>query len=86
MWSYQNGKIKLDRNKISSDFRIHAEDGLYLITPRKNLWEWKDDEKWLRSVVVDEEGFVVSCSWKRFGIYNDYRVDTLGLEMRLKVG
>lgn len=86
MWSFVSGKIKLDRSKIGPDFRILSENGLYLITPRKNLWEWKDEERLLRSIVVDEEGFVVSSSWRKFGNYGEFKDETLDLDNALKDG
>lgn len=53
-----------------------SENGLTLICPRKNLWDWNDQEKWLRSIIVNSEGFVVSCSWKKFGNYGEFKQDT----------
>lgn len=76
MWSTINGKMKLDISKVNSNFRITSENGLHLVHPKKNLWEWEEEEKYLRSVVVDDDGFVVSCSWKKFGNYNEFKNDT----------
>ena len=84
MWSIQDGKKRLDITKLRSDFRVTSENGLHLVCPRKNMWEWSEDEKWLRSVVVDDNGFVVSCSWKKFGNYNEFKDDTDDLNNALK--
>jgi hypothetical protein len=84
MWSIQDGKKRLDITKIRSDFKVVSEDGLHLICPRKNMWDWEEEEKWLRSVVVDNDGFVVSCSWKKFGNYNEFKNDTDSLNNSLE--
>lgn len=86
MWTTEDGRKKLDINKIPPDFRIISQDGFHLIFPRKNLWDWKDDEKWLRSVVINNDGFVVSCSWKKFGNYGEFATDTSSLNFALKNG
>lgn len=80
----QDGKKKLDIAKIRADFKVTSEDGLHLVCPKKNMWDWEDDEKWLRSVVVNDDGFVVSCSWKKFGNYDEFRDDTDVLNDALK--
>lgn len=76
MWSIEKGKMKLDISKVRSDFKITSENGLHLIHPKKNLWEWEDEEKNLRSLVVDNNGFVVSSGWKKFGNYGEFKNDT----------
>ncbi|MFA5048342.1 MAG: hypothetical protein WC516_04965 [Patescibacteria group bacterium] len=86
MWSIENGKMKLDISKVRSDFKIVSANGLHLVHPRKNLWEWEGDEKYLRSVVVDDDGFVVSCSWKKFGNYGEFRDETTALVQALRNG
>jgi hypothetical protein len=83
MWSIQDGKKKLDITKLTSNFRITSENGLHLVCPRKNLWEWEDGERWLRSVVVNDDGFVVSCSWPKFGNFGEFLKDTNILENKL---
>jgi len=76
MWSKKDGKITLDVSKVRSDFRVVSENGLHLVCPKKNVWDWEEHEKWLRSIVVDDNGFVVSCSWKKFGNYGEFKPDT----------
>jgi len=83
MWTTENNRVKLDISKIRSDFKIATQDGLTLVCPKKNLWDWEEDEKWLRSVVVDNNGFVVSCSWKKFGNYGEFVTDTSSLDHAL---
>jgi hypothetical protein len=84
MWSTKNGKVVLDISKIRSDFRVVSQDGLNLVCPKKNMWDWSDEEKWLRSVVVDDNGLVVSCAWKKFGNYGEFSTDTSVLDWALK--
>jgi len=84
MWSVKDGKITLDISKIRSDFRVVSQDGFHLVCPKKNLWDWEDDEKWLRSIVVDDDGFVVSCAWKKFGNYGEFESDTAVLNWALR--
>ena len=47
MWSTKNGRVILDISKIRSDFRTVSENGLNLVCPKKNVWDWSDEEKWL---------------------------------------
>jgi len=86
MWTIKNGRKKLDIKKVRSDFRIVSQDGLHLVCPRKNVWDWEEEEKWLRSVVVDNDGFIVSCSWKKFGNYGEFSADTSSLNRALENG
>lgn len=86
MWLLKDGKKALDITKVRGDFKITERDGLYLICPRKNLWDWEEEEKWLRSIVVDKNGFVKSCSWKKFGNYGEFLNDTKLLLQALRSG
>lgn len=84
MWSIKNGKMILDISKIRSDFKVVSRDGFHLICPKKNMWDWMEEEKWLRSIVVDDNGFVVSCAWKKFGNYGEFASDTFILDWSLR--
>jgi hypothetical protein len=84
MWSTKDGRITLDISKIRSDFRVVSQDGLNLICPKKNMWDWSDEEKWLRSIIVDDDGFIVSCAWKKFGNYGEFAEDTYVLNRALE--
>jgi hypothetical protein len=86
MWSQRNGKVILNINKIRDDFKIVSDNGLHLIFPKKNLWDWNRDELWLRSIIVNDDGEVVSCSWKKFGNYKEFEFDTEIFEKELKSG
>jgi len=86
MWSTKDGKVRLDITKVSENFNIVSDKNLHLVYPRRNLWEWKEKEKWLRSIIVDDDGFVVSCSWKKFGNYDEFKNDTHMLNKSLKNG
>lgn len=76
MWSKKNNRITLDISKVRSNFKITSENNLHLVCPKKNVWDWEEDEKWLRSIVVDDNGFIMSCSWKKFGNYGEFKTDT----------
>jgi hypothetical protein len=85
MWQIQDNKIRLDVKKVRTKFfNIVSENNLHLIYPKKNMWDWEEDEKWLRSIVVDDDGFVVSCSWKKFGNYGEFQNDAATLNECLK--
>ena len=77
MWSQENGRMKLDLSKVNlNEFKIVTENNLHLVFPKKNKWDWEDGEKLLRSIVVDDKGFVVSSSWKKFCNYGESKTDT----------
>lgn len=85
MWEINNGKVKLDIKQVNSNFRIVKQDNLTFICPKKNLWDWENDGmKWLRSVIVDEKGYVVSCGFPKFGNYNEFKEDTEKLNKSLE--
>ena len=82
MWSYKDGRAVLDLSAVDrSEFKIVSECGLNLVIPRKNKWSWDSNEKWLRSVVVDDNGLVVSCSWPKFGNFGEFLMDTDALKI-----
>ena len=68
------------------EFKIVSEDGLHLVCPRKNKWKWAPEEKWLRSVVVEDDGEIVSCSWPKFGNFGEFQTDTDALRTALADG
>jgi hypothetical protein len=86
MWSFDSTKAKLDLSKIRSDFRRISDQGLIFIHPKKNMWDWDPEERFLRSVVVDENGYVVSCGWPKFGNYGEFLDDTEKLKSDLESG
>lgn len=86
MWSFIELRAKLDLSKVRSDFRQISQDELIFICPRKNMWDWSAEERFLRSVVVDRNGYVVSCSWPKFGNYGEFLGDTEILKKDLEAG
>lgn len=85
MWKIENDIAFLDLGKINSrDFKFVQSQGLTLVVPKKNKWDWKDEERWLRSVVVDINERVVSCGWPKFGNYGEFRNDSETLNAYLK--
>lgn len=87
MWSHKDGKAVLDLSAVDrSEFKIVSENGLSLVFPKKNKWDWTEEEKWLRSVMVDDAGRVVSCSWKKFGNFGEFLAETDALKQALADG
>lgn len=86
MWSFEPNdmRAKLDLSKIRSDFKQVTDNGLTLVCPKRNVWDWDVEERFLRSVVVDKDGFVVSCSWPKFGNYGEFQDDTETLNSELE--
>lgn len=84
MWEHCDGKIKLDITKVSSDFKIVKDNGLILIHPEKMKFSYMGDEKKLRSIIVDENGFILSSAWPKFGNWGEFPNDTEILETALK--
>ncbi len=76
---YTTGKESfVDMSKIDPTvFNIVSKDGLTLIYPRKNKFKWEQNERWLRSVVINENNKIVSCGWPKFGNYNEFINDTI---------
>lgn len=79
-------RAKLDLSKIRSDFKQVTDNGLTLVCPKRNVWDWSVEERFLRSVVVDQDGFVVSCGWPKFGNYGEFEDDTESLQEALESG
>lgn len=87
MWNYENGKIKLDIGKVRDGFKKVQEGDLTLIFPDKgSFFEYTEDEKKLRSVIVDKDGFILSSAWPKFGNWGEFKEDTNKLEQELKNG
>lgn len=89
MWHHENGRAVLDLGKVDrSEFKVvdDPQRNLHLVFPKKGKWDWKDEEKWLRSVVVDGTGLIVSCSWKKFGNYGEFLDETDILKRELECG
>jgi len=85
MWSYENGRIKLDLSSVRSEFKIVKDNGLNLIFPDKGSYvTYSEDEKKLRSIIVDDNGFVLSSAWPKFGNWGEFPNDTKILEDALK--
>lgn len=87
MWRNENGQTFLDLSAVDrSEFKIVSENGLHLVYPKKNKWDWTEKEKWLRSVMVDDNGLIVSCSWKKFGNFGEFLIETDELKAVLAAG
>lgn len=87
MWRTENAVAVLDLSKIDkTEFKIVSDGGLHLVFPKKNKWDWTSEEKWLRSVMVDDAGRIVSCSWPKFGNFGEFLGDTDALKKALANG
>ena len=85
MWNYENGRTKLDLSSVRSEFKIVKDNGLNLIFPDKGSYvTYSEDEKKLRSIIVDDNGFVLSSAWPKFGNWGEFPNDTKILEDALK--
>lgn len=86
MWKTKEGKLCLELSEVDQkEFKVVSdpERDLHLVCPRKGKWSWEPDEKWLRSIVVDGQGFVRSCSFPKFGNYGEFSDDTERLNKAL---
>lgn len=69
------------------EFKVVAENGLVLVHPRKNKFDWSDNERWLRSVVVRaSNGTIVSTGWPKFGNDGEFAEDSHRLRQALERG
>jgi len=86
MWS-KNERAVLDISAVDrSEFKVVSEDGLHLVCPKKNKWDWSYEERYLRSIVVDDEGVVRSSGFPKFGNYGEFQDDTDALNKALASG
>lgn len=85
MWSYDNGRIKLDITKVRDEFNKVTDGELTLVVPGKGSFvKYSDEEKKLRSVIIDQNGFIVSSCWPKFGNWGEFEEDTNKLINELK--
>lgn len=62
----------IDRERFYVDPREHAGIGtLVLVRPRKQMWDWRPGEEWLRSLLCREDGTVVSSGFPKFYNYGE---------------
>jgi hypothetical protein len=84
MWNLIEDKIRLDISQVdSSRFNIISNNRSTLVTPRRNMYDWKNKERFLRSIIIGVDGMVISCSFPKFGNYNEFRSDTDKLDKSL---
>jgi len=77
MWKTEKGIAFLDLSAVDrTEFKVISDGDLFLVFPKKNKFDWTAEEKWLRSVMVDGAGRIVSCSWPKFGNFGEFRTDT----------
>lgn len=67
-------------------FNVTERDGLRLISPRKDKYDWSEDERFYRSVVVDGDGRPVSVGLPKFFNAGEHPGDTAALEAALAGG
>lgn len=49
-----------------TQFDVKERDGRFLINPRKDKHKWEDHELWLRSLVCDAQGNILSLGFPKF--------------------
>lgn len=87
LWKNINNEVILQLNQVDKKyFNIVSQPGINLIYPKRNKWDWESDEKWLRSIIVDDKGHILSCSFPKFGNYNEFKDDTNILNSALRNG
>jgi len=87
MWRRGNDRTFLDLSRIDrSEFKVVSENGFHLVYPKKNKWDWTLEERWLRSIIVGDDGAVLSCSWPKFGNFGEFLSDTDALKTALADG
>ena len=87
MWKEDKLGMRILLDKVDKkEFNITEADGLYLIHPKKNKWNWKKDELWLRSIIIDKDGYIKSCSFPKFGNYGEIKADSKKLDEVLESG
>lgn len=84
VWKFDEKGAKL--LKINPEFKVVKEGNLTLIHPTKTFWTWAPEDRFLRSVIVDENNYVVSCGWPKFGNYGEFSEDTKLLDQALSNG
>lgn len=63
--------MKIDINKIPDGFITKKQNGLILVNPAHNFFDWNEDNLIFRSSIWDEEGELVSAGFKKFFNYNE---------------
>jgi len=78
----------IDISKINkSKFKFTEDGNFVLIVPNKNMWDWEDDEKKFRSIIVDKRtNSIVSSAWPKFGNFGEFVMDTELLKKELQNG
>lgn len=67
-------------------FSVTDHGGLRLIVPRKDKFDWAEEERFYRSVVVDGDGRPVSVGFPKFFNAGEHPGDTAALEASLAGG
>ena len=80
--------MRIDISKFNKSKFNFTEDGdLILIAPRKNMWDWEEEERKFRSIIVDKRtNLVVSSAWPKFGNFGEFQMDTELLKKELPNG
>jgi hypothetical protein len=64
--------MKIDLDKVDTErFRVREKDGLTLINPDAAMWDWRDDELHMRSLLCRDDGEVVSAGYPKFFNYGE---------------
>lgn len=64
--STSKARLRLPFPDPAAGFRVDERDGLFMITPRKDKWDWTKDERTYRSIILDKDGYVKSTGFPKF--------------------
>ncbi len=79
-------KFDLPVHLGNDGFRVLSRDGMNLITPGATKWTWAPDELWFRSMVLADNGNVISAGMKKFFNHGENLADTAKLNSAMKHG
>ncbi len=87
MWNEDKFGKRLILDKVDrKEFNIQSKGNIHLVSPKRNKWDWTEEEKWMRSIIVDDNGYIKSCSFPKFGNYGEFKDDSLKLDRALESG
>ncbi|HEY7358938.1 MAG TPA: RNA ligase, partial [Ktedonobacterales bacterium] len=88
LWSHQeDGALVLDARLVDrKDFAVDDIGACLFIHPKRDKWDWTEDELRLRSVAVDLQGRVISTGWPKFFNMGERPANDAALEQALESG
>jgi hypothetical protein len=88
LWRHQeDGTLVLDPRLVDrKDFAVEEIGACIFIHPKRDKWDWSEDELRLRSVAVDLQGRVISTGWPKFFNMGERPANDAALELALESG